>query len=564
MKYKIAQLRDLIIKQGLYGYIIPTSDEFLNEYPPLSNRRLEFISGFNCSNGYLVVCVDRIVFITDSRYTHAAKEYFAENEIYDLKNIRTIFSALKTSGNFGYNPKLFSSTNLSIFEELVLQIIDSDLVDQIWANKPPPPATTPFIYQEEYSGESSASKIQKLREFIDSNNAKAMMIFAPESVCWLLNIRAYDSEFSPIMLSHMYVDLDRVVLFTAKRDLTCLSEMMIEVQNLEEVENFCTKLEHKILVPADSSIYLQSKIPHDLRILTQDPILLMRALKDSKEIMGAKNAHILDAISVIEFLTWLEDNVYGLDEYELGIKITELRAQHPSYLMDSFAPIVGFNANGSKTHYRASKQNCSKVQKEGLLLIDSGAHYLGGTTDITRTVAIGKPAQEHKINYTNVLKGHIALANIKFPEGIKGGHLDILARQYLWNNGKDYGHGTGHGVGNCLSVHEGPASISLYSLKYGLRENMIFSNEPGYYQNGDFGIRIENLQFVTNSQYPGFLEFEQLTLVPYCSHLIDFDLINKDELTYLSNYYRKIYDTTYNLLSNKAKKYLVKELGVFL
>ncbi|NDB82970.1 MAG: aminopeptidase P family protein [Alphaproteobacteria bacterium] len=566
MKEKILDLRSLLYSKGLEAYIIPSSDEFLSEYPPLSFKRLEYICGFSCSNGYLIVFLDKLLFITDSRYTTIALEYFSDSELCNINEVKTTLSELEKLGvSCGYNPRLFSKSSLSIFQGLNLVEISPDLVDQIWHQKPLPPATTPFLYKNEYRGEDTSVKIQKLRSFIKSSEANGLIISSPESVCWLLNVRAKDNEFSPIMLSHLYLSFDRVILFTNKRDVTNLTDIDLEIRSFEEMDIFLGKIEQAILVPLDSSVYVQSRIPLDKQRVIEDPLLFMRSIKNTKEVIGAKNAHIIDAVAVIEFLAWLQEETRDFTEYELGLKITEFRAKNPLYLQDSFAPIVGFAENGAKIHYRASKDSSSTVKGGGLLLIDSGAHYLGGTTDITRTIAIGKGQEQYKKYYTKVLKGHIALANIIFPDkNIRGCHIDVLARQYLWKSGLDYGHGTGHGVGNCLSVHEGPASISLANMKYHLKEGMILSNEPGYYQPGYFGIRIENLQYIKKSSFEGFLEFEQLTLVPYCDSLIDCEMLNQDEIVYLKHYYETMNQEIAPLLTHKAKNYLSSEVEKFI
>jgi Xaa-Pro aminopeptidase len=289
----------------------------------------------------------------------------------------------------------------------------------------------------------------------------------------------------------------------------------------------------------------------------------MRSEKNATEIQGSKNAHIQDGIALIEFLSWFYENGYGKTEFELGEQITEFRKLQDQYIIDSFPPIVGFAENGAKIHYKAKKHS-KTIGGNGLVLIDSGGHYYGGTTDVTRTILVGSAHIQWKEYYTRILKGHIALAKIKFPKGLTGANIDILARQYLWDMGEDYAHGTGHGVGNMLSVHEGPARISLFDSKYPIKTGMILSNEPGYYKAGEFGIRIENLQYVKESNLnQKFLEFNQLTLVPYSKDLIVIDLLTRDEIDFLKNYYQKINDSLMLNLSKAGQNYLFAETKIF-
>ncbi len=562
MKSKIQSIRSIIKQNDLDGYIITSSDEFLNQYPPSALRRLEYVTNFVCSRGYLIITTDKTLFITDARYTKAASDHFEETEIHDIKNLHNAFLYLKQLDSIGYNPKLFTSGDVELFKPLPLVPFD-DIVDTIWPNKPLLPDSDPYDYGADYSGEDSVVKISKVRDYLSKIGAEALVICSSDSICWLLNVRGSDNEFSPIIMSYLYFSMNDIILFTSHRKTQVFLEKGVKVQDLESLDSFLANISHKILVPRDASIHIQSIITQDLQILTEDPILFMRSIKNDTEIEGAKQAHILDAVCVIEFFAWFYKEGYNKTEYELGLKMTEFRTQSPKYLQNSFAPIVGFGPNAAKMHYKASKSSALRMQDRGLLLIDSGGHYLGGTTDITRTIVIGDPDTNEKLQYTRVLKGHIALATIKFPDkGIKGGHLDILARQYLWQSGFDYSHGTGHGVGNCLSVHEGPVAISLHNLKYDLKQGMIMSNEPGYYEEDSFGIRIENLQYTKQSRFKGFLEFEQLTLVPYCANLVACDMLSKEEKLYIENYYSRIKQEIMPLLSPRAKEYLIKEMSL--
>ncbi|MDX1924335.1 MAG: aminopeptidase P family protein [Rickettsiaceae bacterium] len=562
MNEKIRRLKALLKSHDLYGFIIPSTDEFLSEYPCEATKRLEFITEFSCSNGYLIITLDKNLFFTDGRYLTAAHAHFKDVEVYPLNQIKHIIGQIMSGGKFGYNPKLFAPYEAGLFSGLDLTPTD-DFVDMIWENKPLLPSDDVFEYKLEYAGESAESKIIRVRDEIEKLGANGMIVTSPESVCWLLNIRGDDSEFSPIVHSCLYLGLDEIVLFSTKRKFPEFLENHVDLRGFEEFDEFLEKNSKKLLVPGDSSIYLQSKIPPGLMIKGEDPSLLFRAVKNTVEIEGAKKAHIRDAVALIEFLCWLEKNYHGKTEYELSARLTSFRKEMPDYIKDSFAPIVGFGPNGSKIHYKPEKKNSLRIKRKGVLLIDSGGHYFGGTTDVTRTILLGKEVgQDIKTYYTNVLKGHIDLSKIRFPAGIKGCHLDVLARMNLWQSGIDYNHGTGHGVGNCLSVHEGPSGISLYSTKYALVEGMILSNEPGYYKENEFGIRIENLQYVRKSEYQGFLEFEPLTLVPYCKSLVEVSMLNSDQLEYIRNYYAMIQNELQNLLSPEASEFLAAQIDL--
>jgi Xaa-Pro aminopeptidase len=293
--------------------------------------------------------------------------------------------------------------------------------------------------------------------------------------------------------------------------------------------------------------------------------MLWKACKSSIEIDCMKQGHIQDAVAVCEMLSFISsEDISSLSEYDLGLTLTKFRGKREGYIYDSFPTICGFQENGAIIHYRANQNKAKKINGDGLLLIDSGGQYLGTTTDITRTVSIGKIKPDYKKFYTYVLKGHIALALAKFPqEKVTGANLDILARQYLWQSGLDYAHGTGHGVGSFLSVHEGPQSISLTGYGAQIKAEMVVSNEPGYYLPGEFGIRIENLMFAKNSVLPEFLEFEMLTLVPYAKELIDFTMLNQYEHSYLRKYYQAIDDNISSILSTQAKLWLKNQLDIF-
>ena len=621
IKNRLTLLRQKMAVHGFDGYLIPSSDEYLSEYTPLYAKRLEYITGFTGSNGLALVLENTVLFFTDGRYitqchTELNHELFA---IYSQQLISSFAwdDFIDAEATIGYDSKLFTKTSLQKFSRLNLKDYTLNLIDEIWANQPPKPNSKIFDYPLQYAGLDWRDKIQQCRSVIGENNADALVICDPASVCWLFNIRASDIEFSPLLLANMILTRDKTYLFTDEKrfdaalvrdELIILPEsdfaQIIDFLHKSKiVEGFLGKTKPSTAMysnvheewrqaltaksptrstyagslintignnlilfdPTQCSIYLSSIIEQHPFKHISNPCMLWKACKSSIEIDCMKQGHIQDAVAVCEMLSFISsEDISSLSEYDLGLTLTKFRGKREGYIYDSFPTICGFQENGAIIHYRANQNKAKKINGDGLLLIDSGGQYWGATTDITRTVSIGKIKPDYKKFYTYVLKGHIALALAKFPqEKVTGANLDILARQYLWQSGLDYAHGTGHGVGSFLSVHEGPQSISLTGYGAQIKAGMVVSNEPGYYLPGEFGIRIENLMFAKNSVLPEFLEFEMLTLVPYAKELIDFTMLNQYENSYLRKYYQAIDDNISSLLSTQAKLWLKNQLDIF-
>ncbi|HJD66015.1 MAG TPA: aminopeptidase P family protein [Rickettsia endosymbiont of Bembidion nr. Transversale] len=615
---RINSLRNLFEKHSIDGYIVPSNDKYMSEYVPEYAKRLEYITGFTGSNGMAVICKDIVLFFTDGRYLEQARKQLDLKlfKIFDLKDISK-FAWKDYLSRAGYDPELFTYPVIANLLNPVdkprddkLQKIKGNLIDEIWQDQPLEPNSQVYLHDIQFAGISHIEKINKCREiFLDSrlreNDIKknkndkdeySLVIQDSSSICWLLNMRASDVAYTPLMFAKVIITPEKLYLFInpARISPEIIKERPeITILPEEEFENILKDQDNIFIDDSIASIHIMDLIADKKVHKIKDPCLMLKACKNEVEIKHAINFHIKDAVALCEFFADLEEStrhcektqsvdeaISGeyeeiatqssgtarndeiLNEYTLGLKLTEYRAKQEGYVSDSFPAICGFRENSAIIHYRADAKTTKKIEGQGILLIDSGGQYKGATTDITRTITIGTATDEQKKRYTQVLKGHIALAKAKFPKNIiTGANLDILARQYLWQDELDYPHGTGHGVGSFLSVHEGPQSINLRN-KTILQAGMILSNEPGFYIPGEYGIRIENLIYIKENN--GWLEFETLSLVPYATELIDVKLLNNDEISYIKHYYQKIKTQIHHLLSPNARKWLDNEINLFL
>ncbi|MCC8370651.1 MAG: aminopeptidase P family protein [Rickettsia endosymbiont of Stiretrus anchorago] len=615
---RINSLRNLFEKHSIDGYIVPSNDKYMSEYVPEYAKRLEYITGFTGSNGMAVICKDIVLFFTDGRYLEQARKQLDLKlfKIFDLKDISK-FAWKDYLSRAGYDPELFIYPVIANLLNPVdkprddkLQKIKGNLIDEIWQDQPLEPNSQVYLHDIQFAGISHIEKINKCREiFLDSrlreNDIKknkndkdeySLVIQDSSSICWLLNMRASDVAYTPLMFAKVIITPEKLYLFInpARISPEIIKERPeITILPEEEFENILKDQDNIFIDDSIASIHIMDLIADKKVHKIKDPCLMLKACKNEVEIKHAINFHIKDAVALCEFFADLEEStrhcektqsvdeaISGeyeeiatqssgtarndeiLNEYTLGLKLTEYRAKQEGYVSDSFPAICGFRENSAIIHYRADAKTTKKIEGQGILLIDSGGQYKGATTDITRTITIGTATDEQKKRYTQVLKGHIALAKAKFPKNIiTGANLDILARQYLWQDELDYPHGTGHGVGSFLSVHEGLQSINLRN-KTILQAGMILSNEPGFYIPGEYGIRIENLIYIKENN--GWLEFETLSLVPYATELIDVKLLNNDEISYIKHYYQKIKTQIHHLLSPNARKWLDNEINLFL
>ncbi len=581
---KLSELRDTMKVKGIGCFIIPSNDEFMNEYVPGYARRLEFLTGFTGSAGMAVVTQEKAAFFTDGRYTLQATQQLPEGEYEifntsDVKPINWIKQNLPESQTLGINPMLFSKDSISRYQSVLPVNLCEDLIDKIWHDKPQKPVSEIKLHSLAHTGKTHIDKINDITKIINERGADALLITAPDSICWLLNIRGNDVPNTPLVLARLFLESDcSGVLFVDAGSFPLPegeeSYHSIKIKPLNELNKFLQDISgKKILLDKNNapySFYNELKEKNNI-IEIPDPCTLPKACKNNVEVNGAYDAHVRDAIAVTSFLYWLEENYkkYNVTEVFIDEKLLEFRQKDPTFVEPSFDTIAGFASNGAIVHYRASGASSKKIEGNNLLLLDSGGQYLSGTTDITRTVAIGTPSREQKHNFTLVLKGHIAIATAIFPEGTSGHQIDILARQYLWQYGLDYDHGTGHGVGSFLGVHEGPQRISKAPNEVALMPGMIISNEPGYYKNGEYGIRIENLVVVepaiidNNDNKRKFFQFSTLTCVPFDPQLIDFTILDKKEKTWLLDYHKSINNKISTKLDIKAKAWLKTILLIY-
>ncbi len=579
----LPRLRKALKATGLDGFIVPHEDEWQNEYVPAAYDRLAWATGFTGSAGAAVVFADEAAIFTDGRYTLQVRaqvdgDLFAYRDLVDGGPAAYLRERAAKGARIGFDPKLHSPDSLDRLRAAAdaagaeLVPVARNPIDTIWDDRPALPAARVAPHPEQYAGESAASKRQRLGEGLTRDEADAVVITSPASIAWLFNVRGGDVSRSPLPLGEAILRADGTAdLFLAEEKVSPeLRQWLgneVAVRPSGDLAPALAELRGK-KVQLDSATasawYFERLREAGAEILRgQDPVVLPRACKNAAEVEGARAAHRRDGAAVSRYLHWVASEAQSgkVDEITACAKLEEFR-RATGVLKDlSFDSISGAGPNGAIVHYRVSTKTNRRLARGSLFLIDSGGQYLDGTTDITRTVAIGRPSPEMKQRFTRVLKGHIALARVRFPKGTTGHQLDALARMSLWEAGLDYDHGTGHGVGAYLGVHEGPHRIAKWVNTQPLEPGMIVSNEPGYYKTGAYGIRIENLQVVTPAEdVPGgerpMLGFETLTLAPIARELIVKPLLTKEELAWLNAYHARVRDVIGAQLDGEALVWL--------
>lgn len=574
---KLAQLRNFLIQEHLDGFIIQKGDEFLNEYVAPYAERLAWLTGFTGSAGIAIILRDKAAVFSDGRYILQMQQQLDSDlwENYHITQhpplqwlLQQKFSSLK----IGYDPKLFSQKNLATFnhETITLFPLQQNPIDQLWQDQPDLPAKPIHPHELIYAGMNHLEKITKLQKTLKEQQEAAYIFCDPASICWLLNIRGSDVPYTPIPLIYAILYQDHVSLYAEPKqytpDLKQYFRESIKLCHHQDLANDLKKFRHTTIgLDLDQTpVWFIQLLEQNSVILHHrtNPVLLQKACKNKTEQKGARQAHLRDGIAMCRFLYWLEENGIGRSEIEVADRLNQFRQEtgQDLYQEESFPAISATGANGAIIHYQATPHHHAILQANQVYLIDSGGQYKDGTTDITRTIWLGHnpPPNSLKQAFTNVLQGHITLASAIFPYKTTGSQLDTLARYALWQNGLNYDHGTGHGVGSFLSVHEGPCRISPYPFPVTLEEGMIISNEPGYYLQGQYGIRLENLLLICASEFPNFLTFEPLTLVPFDTKLIHTETLTIKEKKWLNHYHQKIIDTILLFLNQEEQKWLMK------
>ncbi len=579
---RVSSLRKELAKQQLDGFLVPRSDEHQSEYVPACEERLEFISGFTGSAGFALILKNTAAIFIDGRYTLQIKLQ-VDTKIFTPvsslePNIREwMLNTVPTNARIGYDPRLHTTQDIERLAKILLCMsaelvaVQQNPIDLIWQNRPPASKNMVQIHPENLAGESTKSKIKRIKQSLLNDGIDALLVSDPHNSAWAFNIRGSDVCHTPIALCYALIPAEgtpTLFIDPAKLSDSIKEQLLLNVKLAppDELNSALCQMinnKHKIrLDKATASIHLKNVIEQNNGVadLGEDPITKMKAIKNQSEIAGTRAAHMRDGAALVQFLAWLdiEATKGNLTEIDTVKALEHFRRKSGALKDVSFPTISGFGANGAIVHYRVTEQTNKQLTK-GLFLIDSGGQYIDGTTDVTRTVSIGTPTVDMKNNFTRVLKGMIAISKAVFPKGTNGAQIDVLARQFLWQAGRDYDHGTGHGVGSYLSVHEGPQRISKTGT-VALEAGMILSNEPGFYKPKSYGIRIENLILVEPHAFKDsnkeFLSFETLTLAPIDKSLIMRSLLDKNERNWLNTYHAKVLKMISPLVPEKTKLWL--------
>ena len=579
---RIAALRAHIAQEQIQAFIIPSTDPHLSEYVAPHWQSREWISGFTGSAGTVVVTAKDAGLWTDSRYfLQAARQLegtcitLYKEMLPETPNIPEFLSAHLQEGDcVGIDGKMFSAEEVEhLQKELKKSGIRiksiADPMQLLWTDRPAMPLAPAFVYDTKYAGMSFTEKLPAVRQAMEAAGADSLLLSALDEIAWLLNIRGNDVHCNPVVVSYLLIEKDKVNYFVQPQKVTpelaeYFSANGISVHPYEEIGDYLNSFNaHSILMnPAKTNYAIYSAIrPGCLIINGASPVALLKAIRNKQEIAGIHAAMQRDGVALVKFLKWLDEAVPAGKETEISVdkKLHTFRAAQPLYMGESFDTIAGYKEHGAIVHYEATPETDVTLKPEDFLLLDSGAQYLDGTTDITRTIALGPLTEEEKTDYTLILKGHIALAMAVFPEGTRGAQLDVLARMPIWKERMNYLHGTGHGVGHFLNVHEGPQSIRMNENPVALQPGMVTSNEPGVYKAGSHGIRTENLVLTVpagEGMFGKYLKFETLTLCPICRKGIIKELLTAEEIGWLNDYHRTVYEKLSPDLNNDEKEWL--------
>lgn len=579
-------LRDQLKKQKLAAVIVPGTDPHGSEYIADHWQERQFISGFTGSAGTVVVTTDKAALWTDSRYFLQGADQLANSGIDlmkdglpDTPNITTwLKQNLKPGEKVAINAEMCAINEQKLLSQELAQaglVLETsfDLISPVWNDRPPLPHELIMVLDEKFAGRSVSDKLAAVRKKMSEAGIDVLPLSMLDDIAWLFNIRGKDIEYNPVVISYAMVTQKTAIIFIDEAKLTdeaktYFTNAKVEIQPYTAIFDTLANLDENIVVGMDFKTVnykLYSSVPNVDKIKDfRSPITAMKGVKNEVELAGFHKAMVRDGVALVQFFHWLEKAVPkgGVTELSAAAKLHEYRAKQKHFFSESFGTIAAYGTHGAIVHYEPEPETDVELKPESFFLLDSGGQYLDGTTDITRTISLGKLTKKEKRDFTLVLKGHLALSNIKYPYGTRGVQLDVLARQYLWNDGLQYGHGTGHGVGHFLCVHEGPQSIRMNENPVVLEPGMITSNEPGLYLTGEYGIRTENLVLTVEDKttdFGHFLKFETLTLCPYDTRAIDKKLLTRDEISQVNNYHSYVYKKLSPKLDKLDRQWLEKK-----
>ena len=568
IRKRLEALRTWMQAEKADAFIIPSTDPHISEYVAPHWQSREWISGFTGSAGTVVVTHDKAGLWTDSRYFLQAAQQLEGTGIDLYKEMlpetpgisEFLCQELEAGSTVGIDGYVFSMLDArQLRKELANKQIElksmADPMDSIWTDRPALPQAPACIYGTQYAGRTCREKLEDIRLEMKQAGAQALLLPALDEIAWTLNLRGSDVHCNPVVVSYLLIDEEEAHYFIELQKLTpevkaYLEDNRVTCHAYTDLLPYLRQLKAStlLLTPGKTNQAVSEAVPESCRIVEgASPVALLKAVRNEQEIAGLRKAMQRDGVALVKFLKWLEEAVPGGQETEISVdrKLHELRAAQPLYKGESFDTIAGYGAHAAIVHYEATPETDVPLQPRGFLLLDSGAQYLDGTTDITRTIALGPLTEEEKTDYTLILKGHIDLAMAVFPEGTRGAQLDVLARMPIWQHRMNFLHGTGHGVGHFLNVHEGPQSIRMNENPVALRAGMLTSNEPGVYKAGSHGIRTENLVLTVpagEGMFGRYLKFETVTLCPICTKGIVRELLTQEEADWLNQYHRTVYE----------------------
>ena len=588
IKQRIENIRDLMKEKNIYAYIVPSSDYHQSEYVGDYFKSREFMSGFTGSAGTLIISMDEAGLWTDGRYFIQAEQELKDSGIKLFKmgeeGVPTIeeylLEKLPKNSTLGFDGRVMSvKEGQSLANKLAFKGINIeykyDLVNDIWEDRCSLPTEKAFLLGTEYSGESFSDKLSRIRAVMKEKKATTHILASLDDIAWLFNIRGRDVKSNPVVLSYAVISIDSVYLFIDKNKIgedirAELSKENVQIKGYEEVYEFIKNIDENEVVLIDTSkvnYAIYSNIPSNVqKIEERNPSILFKSIKNEIELKNIRNSHIKDGVAFTKFMYWLKNNIGKIEITEISAtqKLEEFRREQDKFIEPSFSTIAAYKDHAAMMHYSATEESNYKLEPRDLFLVDSGGQYFDGTTDITRTIALGPIPENVRKDFTNVVRGMIRLSKAKFLYGCRGYNLDILARGPLWEEGVDYKCGTGHGIGFVLNVHEGPNGFR-WKVREDiddtciLEEGMVTTNEPGVYVENSHGIRIENeivVRKAEKNEYGQFMDFEVITFAPIDLDAIDESLILKDEKVYLNNYHKQVYDKISPYLNEEEKQWL--------